>query len=434
MSPDDPDFYDYAVPPGRFTRLLWACAGADEQILLRCPNTDRVKYQGLGGVVLATGVLAFLSGSYAFYTVFSPKTGTALADTPTHWPSVAAAMAAGVIWAAIIFNIERFIVSSTGKGDGTDAITLDELVKAIPRIVMAVIISFAMSGPLETRVLQSEIAAQLELEQREHARALNETSSERTAARKTELLGKIDEAQGRLDDRTKYFEGRRTEILGQRKDLEAEAEGQTASGKAGRGPAWQDKKETLEKLEAELEADRAAETLKSAPVEADIQRWRAEVDALDAGLEEEKDRNAKAARQLDGLLARVRIAEEIGGGVVWAIRALLLCVELGPIFFKMMVNRSAYDYLEENQKRLVRAAAGIEPDAKVLSDAGGKEIRADVHHAELAVVEERRRRAETERALAAVVHEAYVKKTTEAIRAHPEQFLDAVPPAGEKKG
>ena len=29
----------------------------------------------------------------------------------------------GIIWGLIIFNIDRFIVASTGKGDGTEAIT-----------------------------------------------------------------------------------------------------------------------------------------------------------------------------------------------------------------------------------------------------------------------------------------------------------------------
>jgi hypothetical protein len=413
------------LPGGRagpFTRLLWACAGADAGLLELCPNADRVKYQGLGGVVLATGVLAFFSGSYAFYTVFSPKTGTALADTPTHLPSAALALAAGLVWSLIIFNIERFIVSSTGKGDGTDAITLDELLKATPRLTMALIISFAMAAPLETRVLQSEIAAQLELEQREHARELNTSSSERVSARKAELLTKISAEQARLDEKDAYFEERRKEIVQQRKDLEAEAEGLTGSGRAGRGPAWQDKKDNLDKLEAELEADRTTDKARREPAEAEIDSWKAEMEALETGLEDEKGKNAKAARQLDGLLARIRIADEIGGGVVWAIRLLLLCVELGPIFFKMMINRSAYDYLEENQKRLVRARAGIEPDARVFSEAGGREHRADVHHAELSVIEERKRRAATERALAEVVHEEFVKAKTADIRANPGKY------------
>ena len=33
----------------------------------------------------------------------------------------------GCIWGLIIFNIDRFIVASTGKGDGTEAITSGEI-------------------------------------------------------------------------------------------------------------------------------------------------------------------------------------------------------------------------------------------------------------------------------------------------------------------
>src|SRR5690606_3446398 len=68
---------DSALPPPRrvhwLSRLLWWSAGADIDLLSRCPRSDGVKYEGMGGVVLATGVLAFVSSAYAFYTVFSPK-------------------------------------------------------------------------------------------------------------------------------------------------------------------------------------------------------------------------------------------------------------------------------------------------------------------------------------------------------------------------
>ena len=106
-----------------FTRFLWFCAGADAQLLARCPNGDRVKFQGLGGVVLTVGILAFFSGSYAFYAVFSPKDGTALQERATDVPSALLAVFFGLVWALIIFNNDRFIVSSTGKGDGTERIT-----------------------------------------------------------------------------------------------------------------------------------------------------------------------------------------------------------------------------------------------------------------------------------------------------------------------
>ena len=62
----------------RVSNFLFFCAGANTKLLAQCTHTDRVKSQGIGGVVLATAVLAFFSGSYAFYTIFSPKQGMAM--------------------------------------------------------------------------------------------------------------------------------------------------------------------------------------------------------------------------------------------------------------------------------------------------------------------------------------------------------------------
>jgi len=44
--------------PSRFTRFLWWCSGADSVLLKISPMKDRVKYAGIGGIVLCTGVLA----------------------------------------------------------------------------------------------------------------------------------------------------------------------------------------------------------------------------------------------------------------------------------------------------------------------------------------------------------------------------------------
>ena len=52
------------------TKKLWWCAGADEYFLMRSPKQDRVKYAGIGGIVLCTGALAVFSGGFAFYTAF----------------------------------------------------------------------------------------------------------------------------------------------------------------------------------------------------------------------------------------------------------------------------------------------------------------------------------------------------------------------------
>jgi hypothetical protein len=122
---------------------------------MRCPTYDRVKYGGIGGVVLATGILAMLSGSYAFYAVFSPKVANALVAAPVDAPTVIKACVAGFVWALIIFNLDRFIVSSTGDGDGTDKITWREFQGAVPRLVMAVIIGLSLSAPLEVKIREA---------------------------------------------------------------------------------------------------------------------------------------------------------------------------------------------------------------------------------------------------------------------------------------
>ncbi len=367
------------VPAGPVSRFLWFCAGADAMILARCPNSDRVKYQGLGGIVLATGVLAFASGSYAFYTVFSPKDETALSQA-THLPTVALSLLAGLVWALVIFNIDRFIVSSTGKGDGTDAMTFAKLGKGLPRIIMAVIIGVCISAPLEIRILKPEIEAQLELEQNDYLAKLNTLSERNVETRKTELHGKIDVAQKRLDDRVTYFEGRRLEIKEQRRKLELEAEGKTASKSAGRGPAWRDKRETLDKMEGELEKDRQSDLAKNAVAEAEIEGWKKEIGATDAQLAAAKASNLKQARHLDGLMKRIQISHDIGGSIPWWIVLLLLAIETGPIFFKMMLTRGAYDYMDENVKRMAAARSGVEPSGHVFTNQGNVELREERYH------------------------------------------------------
>ena len=43
---------------GRFEAFLWMCAGADKDILEHCPGSDRVKYQGIGGIIFTESWLS----------------------------------------------------------------------------------------------------------------------------------------------------------------------------------------------------------------------------------------------------------------------------------------------------------------------------------------------------------------------------------------
>src|SRR5271163_3327527 len=81
------------------SHFLWWCAGSHQQLLKDCPS-ERTKYAGLGGVLLATFVLAALSAGYAIYSVFNDPV----------WAVVFA-----LIWGLIIFNFDRFLVATMRK-------------------------------------------------------------------------------------------------------------------------------------------------------------------------------------------------------------------------------------------------------------------------------------------------------------------------------
>jgi len=261
----------------------------------------------------------------------------------------------------------------------------------LPRLLMAVLLGVCISAPLEIRILKPEIDAQLELEQNEYLAELNAHTEQTFQKRKNETRAKIDESLDLLALREGYFESRRAEINAQRRSLELEAEGATGSGVAGRGPAWRDKKDTLDQMTAELERDRARDAEKQRPVEDEVARWKSQLTSLDEEHDAALASNVEQARHLDGLMKRIQISHEIGGVVPIFILLLLLAIETGPIFFKMMVRKGAYDYLQENATRLATASAGVEVDAQVYLPDSREELRVDVYHQADAVFDAARR-------------------------------------------
>jgi hypothetical protein len=345
-------------PVSKFTKRLWWCAGADEQILMQCPMADRVRYAGIGGIVLCTGLLAAVSGGYAFYTIFAPK-GDAVNDNPLVWGWVLLALFFALVWGAIILNMDRFIVSSTGKGDGKDSISGKELVQALPRIIIAFILGIAISTPLEVRILKTEIDAELQKKQDKYLIELNQntdTQKEMEMKAKKTDLAKVENEQTNIES---TFEKRRIEIQDARKRLEDEIAGRIGSGKAGEGPAAKTQRENLNKQEVELEAKIASKAPEIQGLKDRQKRLMKEIDVIDKSRDDEYKKNQQMAYQLDGLLERIHISHELSTWIPIIIFLVLFSIEAGPIFFKMMMNKGAYEYLVENNKKRIEAQHGI---------------------------------------------------------------------------
>jgi hypothetical protein len=122
-------------PQGHF---LWWCAAAHGPTLSEFP-TEHYKYHTLGGVLLATFALASLSSGYAFYTIFGHM----------GW-----AAGFAILWGIIIFNFDRFMVSTIRKyGMSTGS----QWRMAIPRILLAFLIGLTIARPLELKLFEKEI-------------------------------------------------------------------------------------------------------------------------------------------------------------------------------------------------------------------------------------------------------------------------------------
>ena len=90
---------------------------------------DHNKYMGIGTTILFTAIMASYSGGYAFYFAIHSAAG--------NFFNILTLVIFGIFWGCLIFNLDRFIISSSNKGDGTFAITKAELINSSTRIILA---------------------------------------------------------------------------------------------------------------------------------------------------------------------------------------------------------------------------------------------------------------------------------------------------------
>ncbi|MEV7907663.1 DUF4407 domain-containing protein, partial [Streptomyces anulatus] len=121
-------------------KFLIALSGARPDIVKRCP-TEHGKFEGIGGAVLTTGVLAIISMAFALYSALGI--------------SIYLAVPASILWGLAIMSLDRWLVGSI-QTDGPRRWRL-----AVPRILMAVLLGAVISTPLVLQIFKSEIDAQI---------------------------------------------------------------------------------------------------------------------------------------------------------------------------------------------------------------------------------------------------------------------------------
>lgn len=293
------------------------CSGADRNLLNQCSDGEKTKYVGIGATVFFTAVMAFVASSYALYTVFD---------------QAYLAIAFGFIWSLLIFNLDRFIVSTLKKQNRFS----QELFQALPRIILAIIIAVVISKPLEIKIFEKEINTVLLKEQ--NALSLKN---------KEEITSYFE--QDKLKNQS-VIDSLKAEIINKEKEVNnlyqtyiAEAEGTAGTKKLGKGPVFKEKiaKHDLSKIELDSLKVKNEAKIKTAEANAKIIK-----DNLETRIKETQP----IIDNFDGLMARINALNSLAFLPSFFIMLLFLTIETAPIFVKFLSPKSEYDFkIEEEQ-------------------------------------------------------------------------------------
>ncbi|WP_296377991.1 DUF4407 domain-containing protein [Winogradskyella sp.] len=297
------------------------CSGADTDILKECSIGEQNKYAGIGATVFFTAVMATIAASYALYTVF---------DT------LYSAIFFGLIWGLLIFNLDRYIVSTIKKRDSI----IDEILQATPRILLAIIIAVVISKPLELKIFEKEIN-QVLLEQKNDLTLANQNHiAEQFTPKIAELQNNIVALQAEID-------AKETEVNSLYDTYISEAEGRAGTQLLGKGPVYKEKREKHDAALADLQQLKTDNKAKIFSIETEIK-------ALQDTQKSNVETSQPVIDNFDGLMARVNALGTLPWLPSFFIFLLFLAIETSPIFAKLLSPKGEFDFRLQDQETTIK--------------------------------------------------------------------------------
>ncbi len=311
------------------SNFLWWCAGAHQKLLKQFPS-EQIKYGGLGGVLLATFVLAMLSAGYAIYSVFGNWLWTILF---------------AVVWGLIIFNFDRFLVSTMRKYGVSRS---RQIMLAIPRLLLALIIGVTIARPLELKIFEKEITVKME----------------ENVHKKLQLNDSLLLIENKLQQQTAMAERERMvarkamiedSLGGLQSAYVQEADGTGGSGRRGI--------EDLTKLKMNaFTTASAAYRPELASLDSGIRAQDSVLNSSMASLQEKRKQYETTARSNMGFLERNKALSDLSdeeSSVWWTVllvSLLIIMIEVGPILSKLIMPVGPYDIALAKEELLLMAA------------------------------------------------------------------------------
>ena len=303
------------------------CSGADKDLLEGCSEGEQTKYVGIGATVFFTAVMAFIASSYALFTVFD---------------NVFPALLFGLVWSLLIFNLDRFIVSTIRKRDRFGS----EFRQATPRIILAVIIAIVISKPLEIKIFEKEINTVLLKEKN----AMTLSNKKEVA---TYFKSDLDKNKTEIDNLKSEIIQKENEVNTLYETYITEAEGTAGTKKLGKGPVFKEKIAKHNLASAQLDSIKKANLAKIITIEKNSQ-------TLQTDLDKKVTESQPIIDSFDGLMARINALDKLPWLPSFFIMLLFLAIETSPIIAKLLSPKGEYDYKLEDLETALKAT--IEQD------------------------------------------------------------------------
>ena len=295
--------------------FFWLCSGANRSLLKKC-TTEGSKYAGIGATIFFTGIFAALAGAYALFTVFE---------------NYLVASLFGLIWGLMIFNLDRYIVSSMRK----EGNARKEFFTALPRIILAILISLVIAKPLEMKIFEKEINSELELMEQKSF-----------AEKEIEIRQRYQNDQKFLNEEIGIYKAEIDEKTIKRDELRAlaqqEADGTGGSLRRNAGPIYQIKKADADRVDGELSQLMAKN---NGLIKANLEKLKTMDNEIASELNNiERDSLNGPAARMDAL-SHITSKSHAVWLANWFIILLFIAVETAPVFVKLISPRGPYDHL-----------------------------------------------------------------------------------------
>lgn len=334
--------YDsFATSKKGSSNFLWWCSGAHQEILKKYPS-EHVKYSGLGGVLLATFALAALSAGYALYSVFH---------------SLPAAVLFGILWGVIIFNFDRFLVSTMRKYGVSSS---KQIQMALPRIALALLIGVTIARPLELKIFEKEI--DLKVAENMHKKIL--TNDSLLQLEEKQFIEAATAEKNRLLARKSQIEDT---LYNLQLSYVTEADGTGGSGKRGIEQLTRLKMDAYQKTKTQLDPDINL-------VNTGIKSQDSIIKNIHSGIDQKRKNYEASLKANVGFLERNKALSNLSdeeSSVFWAtllISLLIILIETGPILSKLIMQAGPYDIalaeeellsMAESENQIRKAKAGV---------------------------------------------------------------------------